>query len=77
MWIVLAACVLARWARYRRSASEVIYSVSFLLFGLTDFREARVESAPLVVLKGLVLVLLLLLRKHVLARHYPDRRLWF
>lgn len=76
-WIMLAVCVLARWVRLRKSASEVAYAGAFVLFGLTDFREAWVESAPLVVVKGTVLVVLLSLRKHVLTRHYVDRKCWF
>lgn len=39
-WTVLAVLVLRRYLHHRHSTLEVWYSLAFLSFGLTDFREA-------------------------------------
>lgn len=39
-WIVFGALVFARFLRQRHSRLELFYAAAFVLFGLTDLREA-------------------------------------
>lgn len=75
-WLVFATLVLLRYQRRGQSGIEILYAVTFLLFGLTDFREAYVQSAALVLVKAVILILLWRLRAHVLKHCYPTRS-WF
>ncbi len=75
-WFVLAGLVLHRWMRHRRSGTEWVYALVFVLFGLTDVREAWEQSAGLVLVKGIVLVVLLVLRRQVMQRCYPAARVY-
>jgi len=74
-WVGFAALVAKRWWHARQSWLEVAYALAFFVFGLTDFREAYVQSAPLVLAKGIVLALLWWLRRTILQRYYPNA--WF
>ncbi|MCA9078722.1 MAG: hypothetical protein KDA93_27105 [Planctomycetaceae bacterium] len=76
VWLVFGGLVLHRWRRHRKSPLEPMYALTFLLFGLTDFREAYVQSMGLVVLKGLILLALLAFRRHVMTKHYCDSRVY-
>lgn len=75
-WFVFAGLVLWRWTRFRHSPLETVYAATFALFGATDLLEASQQSAPLVVVKGIVLVSLLLLRRIVRGRWYPASSLY-
>lgn len=76
MWVVLAALVLRRNLRHQHALIELAYALSFLTFGLTDFREAYALSSWLLWIKGLNLVLLLWLRSLVIRRYYPGSKLF-
>ncbi|MCA8995922.1 MAG: hypothetical protein KDA80_03025 [Planctomycetaceae bacterium] len=75
VWCVFAALVLKRWRQRHRAKWEPWYALTFFLFGLTDFREAYVQSAPLVLAKGVILALLLW-QRHLIVRR-TDGRDWF
>ncbi len=75
IWLVLAVIVFRRYLQRGQSEWEIAYALAFFLFGLTDFREAAVESAPLVLVKGIILILLLRLRQFVLKSCHPNA--WF
>lgn len=75
VWTVFAILVLRRWQTHHRSRWELVYAAAFLLFGLTDFREAFVQSAPLVLLKVVVLGVLWWSRR-VVTRLYEGRFWW-
>lgn len=72
VWFALAILVLRRWFRHRHSRWEVAYAGAFLAFGLTDFREASVQTAALVVVKALNLAILIALRWQVRRKYYPE-----
>ena len=44
-WLTFAGLVYWRHAKYLRSPLEVVYSIAFLAFGLSDFREAYALSS--------------------------------
>lgn len=75
-WFVFAALVLRRWMVHRRLPLELGYAALFVLFGLTDLHEAWQQSAGLVLVKGIILLLLLLTRRRVMSQGYPDARLY-
>lgn len=75
VWIVFALIVIFRYKKSGESSWEIVYAITFFLFGLTDFREATVQSAPLVLVKGFILILLLRLRHFVIKNCYTDA--WF
>jgi hypothetical protein len=75
-WLVLAGLVLYRWWRCRKSLAEPAYAAAFLLFGLSDVREAWVRSAALVLCKGAILVALLALRRREMSQCYPSARVF-
>lgn len=72
IWIGCAVFVVRRWLKGGRGWLDVPYALLFLMFGLTDFREASVQSAPLVLVKGILLLGLFLLRRHLLPRYTPG-----
>ena len=74
LWILLAGLVLRRYLKHRRSKLELLYAVSFLTFGLTDFRESYSLTTVLVIAKGINLVILLWLRRYVLRHFYPQQK---
>ena len=75
-WFVFAFLVLDRWRRNRTARIEIAYSVSFAIFGPTDIAEAWQQSLPLLLIKGVVLVVLLTLRSWVRTNCYPTARLY-
>ena len=72
VWIVLAGLVFFRFAVHRKSSFEIAYSVAFIAFAITDFREAWTQSSWLIWLKLVNLILLLWLRQRVMSRNYPT-----
>src|SRR5258708_37581052 len=75
-WLILAALVLRRHRHFRRSRVEIVYAVTFVLFGLTDFREAYSLQSWLLWLKLFILVALFCLRRSVMRRFYPTSRIY-
>jgi len=56
--------------------AEWSYALAFAAFGLTDFREAYVQSAPLVLIKSVVLVWLMVARHRSTQVWYPGSKLF-
>lgn len=75
-WIVIGGLVLRRYVAFRRSRIEVVYAMAFVTFGLTDLREAYVLESWLVWAKLANLIALVVLRRVVIARWYPESRLF-
>jgi hypothetical protein len=75
-WLIFAALVLRRHLAFRRSRLEILYTLAFFTFGLTDFREAYVLESWLVWVKLLNLLLLIRLRSIAIRRWYPGSR-WY
>jgi hypothetical protein len=75
-WIVFAFFVLRRYVKHRNSSVEVWYAIAFVLFGLTDLREAWILQSWLIWLKLVILAILLRLRWIVIHRYYPDSKLF-
>lgn len=73
-WLVLAALVLVRYLRHRKSSLELAYGAAFVTFGLSDFVEAYHVTSWLILAKGVNLVALLYLRHIVLSRFYPESK---
>lgn len=73
-WLGLAGWVLVRALRHRRGPLEWAYAGSFLLFAMTDVAEIRAMPVWLLITKGVVLALILGLRRRVL-RNYPGSRI--
>ncbi len=76
IWIAFSLLVIRRWMKNRRSRAEWSYALAFAAFGLTDFREAYVQSAPLVLFKGVVLTWLLATRHRATRVWYPGAKLY-
>lgn len=74
VWLVFAGLVLVRFSRYRNSKLELLYSVAFITFGLSDYREAYALHAWLILLKGINLIALLYLRAVVIREFYPQSK---
>jgi hypothetical protein len=73
-WCVIAALVLCRYFKERKSSLEVAYATAFLTFGLSDFVEAWRLTTWLILAKGANLMALFLLRRIILRRHYPESK---
>ncbi len=73
-WLVFAALVLARYLPHRNSPLELLYSLAFVTFGLSDFREAYALESWLILFKGINLVALFVLRWQVIRNWYPESR---
>jgi hypothetical protein len=76
VWILLAALVLWRYWRRRNSKWELGYAFAFLLFGLSDYREAYVLQTWLIWAKGINLFALFYLRRLIIRCYYPTSRLY-
>ena len=76
VWAALAAAVLVRFLRNRRSVLEICYAAAFLTFAATDVREAWRLDAWLILLKAVNLLVLLWLRAVVMRRYYPASKLY-
>lgn len=75
-WFVFAVLVLLRWRRYQRSTLELLYVFAFLTFGISDLIEAWQLTSWLLWCKLVNLIVLLIVRRTVLCRWYPDHRLF-
>jgi len=74
IWLGVAGWVLIRWRRERRSSwLEPLYTLSFILFALTDFREALAVHSGLILLKGFILAAILILRNAVRRARVRER----
>jgi multisubunit Na+/H+ antiporter MnhE subunit len=74
LWLLLAGLVLRRYLRHRNSITEPFYSLAFVTFGLSDFCESHSLTSWLIVAKGINLGILLVLRRYVLRRFYPQQK---
>ena len=74
LWILLAGLVLRRYLKHRRSKLELLDALSFLTFGLSDFRESFSLTLWLIIAKGINLTILLWLRRYVLRHCYPQQK---
>lgn len=75
-WFLFASLVARRWWSYRRSGWELLYAGAFAAFGWTDVLEASSQSAPLVLVKGLILAALIVLRNRAVRTWYAGARLF-
>lgn len=73
-WLVFALLVLRRYLMNRNSRLEIAYALAFVLFGLSDFREAYAVQSWLMLGKGAVLAAILWLRWILMSRYYPESR---
>lgn len=73
-WLIFAALVLRRYLAHRHSPLELLYSLAFVTFGLSDFREAYVLQTWLILFKGVNLAALIYLRWIILRCYYPQAR---
>ena len=76
VWCVFSALVLHRHVRSRRNLGELLYSLAFLSFGITDFIEAYSLTSWLIWVKLLNLVVLWRLRARSLREWHPESRLF-
>lgn len=73
-WFTFASIVLCRWNRNRKSRREVMYSLLFLLFGISDVIEIVFYPLWLLLAKAIILAGLLLTRRHLIRVHYPGKK---
>jgi hypothetical protein len=74
-WFGCACYAFHRNGRLHRVPRENLYSLLFILFGLTDVVEVFQVSSPLIWIKLAILVPLFLVRRQVLATYTPKPRL--
>lgn len=73
-WFTFAAIVLFRWTRNRKSPLEVLYSLLFLLFGISDVIEIIFYPLWLLLAKAIILAGLLFTRRHLIRVHYAGKK---
>ncbi len=76
VWFLMAGLVARRYQAHRHSWVEGIYALTFLTFGLTDFREAVALDSWLIWLKLVNLIMLMKIRAWVIRKYYPTSRLF-
>jgi len=69
-WFAIAGYVLGRFAKYRRTGLEVVYGVTFILFGISDLWESYIVQPWLIGVKGLIFIGLVAMRMRLVRRHY-------
>lgn len=72
-WCGVSVFIVLRARRHNGRCIELLYAATWFTFGLTDLREAYAQQVGLIVLKGLLLGILIALRRVVLRR-YPGAR---
>jgi hypothetical protein len=75
-WWMFSALVLRRHLRFRKCRAELLYSLAFLSFGVTDFIEAYALTSWLIWIKLVNLIVLWRLRSTSLGEWYPENRLF-
>ena len=75
-WILFALLVLIRFLKNCCSTLELWYCFSFFSFAMTDFYEAFAQTSWLIWLKLINLILLLMIRRKVMTKHYPAAKLY-
>lgn len=73
-WWLIAAWVLVRHARHRRTWIEPLYVFMFIIFGLSDVLESYRVTPWLVLCKGLIFANLVVMRVHLIRVYYPRHR---
>ena len=68
IWIAVAGVVFRRYIVWQTSSWDLLYGLLFVAFGLSDFREAQVESAALVAVKAMILAGLIYVRSRLTTR---------
>ena len=76
LWMVFAGLVMRRYLRHRQSPLELLYSLLFVTFGLSDYLEAYRLQSWLILFKGANLAALLYFRSLVIRRFYPHSRVY-
>lgn len=76
VWAVFSALVLIRHIRFRRSRAELLYSLAFLTFGVSDFVEAYALTSWLIWIKLVNLIVLWRVRAISIRDWYPGNRLF-
>ena len=66
VWTTLAMWVLLRHGR--RTRIKWCLALALIAFGLSDFREARIQSASLVAVKGVILLTIVFLRHQFVSQ---------
>jgi hypothetical protein len=74
--MLVAALVLDRFRRNRKSWLEPVYAAAFAAFGFSDFVEAYELTSVLIAFKGSNLLLLLWMRRVLLQECYPHSRMF-
>jgi hypothetical protein len=72
-WFAICLFVLQRFARKRRTRYEILYALSFFVFGLSDIMEIYRTTLGLLTVKGIILMSILACRKVVLG-FYPQAK---
>jgi len=76
VWFVLGALVALRFFRFRHSNMEIVYSIAFLAFGVSDVLEAWKLTSWLLWTKLVILLGLFMLRRHVIRTYYPEYKVY-
>ena len=74
-WFACGVFVGGRYLRCQKSLIELAYSISFLLFGMTDLIEAYRLTSWLLWFKLMILLPLIRLRRYVRTELYPGSKL--
>ena len=73
-WFAIAVFVCYRYMRHRKTWYELLYALSFVLFGVTDLIETHSTTVWLLGFKAACLLAILLGRRLVVG-YYPDAKL--
>ena len=69
-WFAFCLFVAARFVMHKRTWYEILYALSFFVFGISDLMEIYQTTVGLLVMKGIILASILACRKAVL-NFYP------
>jgi hypothetical protein len=72
-WFFFCLFVAVRFTIHRKTGYEILYSLSFLAFGISDVMEIHQTTVGLLLAKGIILISILACRKVVL-KSYPQAK---
>ncbi len=72
-WFGVSVYVTVRASRHHRVRQDAFYALLWLMFGLTDLREAWVQQTGLILVKAVILAALVVTRRRVI-KHYPGAK---
>lgn len=73
-WLAIALYVFRRYLVHQKTNLEIIYTLLFIVFGISDFWESYIVQLWLIMTKGLIFAGIIIVRFRLVRKHYAGYR---